>query len=90
MKQAKVLKETEIKRLIKVCELTRYKERNRLIVMFSFLCGLRAVEIANLRVSNVISDTNEALDFSFTAANTNLIYVTAVVDTSWTGATALS
>lgn len=62
MKQAKVLKETEIKRLIKVCELTRYKERNRLIVMFSFLCGLRAVEIANLRVSNVISDTNEALD----------------------------
>jgi len=35
-------------------------------------------------------DTNEALDFSFTSANANTIYVTAVVDTSWTGATALN
>jgi hypothetical protein len=35
-------------------------------------------------------DTNEALDFSFTSANANTIYVTAVVDTSWTGATTLS
>ena len=62
MKQAKVLNEIEIRKLIKVCELTRYAERNRLIVMLSFLSGMRAVEIANLRVSNVISDTNEVLD----------------------------
>ena len=37
MKQAKVLNEAEIRHLLKVCELTRYAERNRLIVMFSFL-----------------------------------------------------
>ena len=66
MKQAKVVKETEIKRLIKVCELTRYKERNRLIVMFSFfMWSYEQLEIANLRVSNVISDTNEALDLNY-------------------------
>ena len=62
MKQAKVLNETEIKRLIKVCELTKYAERNRLIINLSFLSGMRACEIANLRINNVLSDTNEVLD----------------------------
>jgi len=62
MKQAKVLNEAEIRRLLKVCELTRYAERNRLIVMLSFLSGMRACEIANLRVSNVVSEQNEVLD----------------------------
>lgn len=62
MKQAKVLNEIEIRKLLKVCELTRYAERNRLMVMLSFLSGMRAVEIANLRISNVISEQNEVLD----------------------------
>jgi len=62
MKQAKVLNDLEIRRLLKVCELTRQAERNRLIVMFGLLSGLRAVELANLRISNVISEQNEVLD----------------------------
>ena len=62
MKQAKVLSETEIKKLMKVCELTRYAERNRLIVSLSVLSGMRACEIANLRINNVLSDTNVVLD----------------------------
>ena len=62
MKQAKVLNETEIKKLMKVCELTRYAERNRLIVSLSVLSGMRACEIANLRINNVLSDTNAVLD----------------------------
>lgn len=62
MKQARVLKDIEIRKLFKVCELTRHKERNRLIVAFSFFCGLRAIEIANLRVRNVLSPTNDILD----------------------------
>ena len=62
MKQAKVLNETEIKKLMKVCELTRYAERNKLIVSLSVLSGMRACEIANLRINNVLSDTNEVLD----------------------------
>ena len=62
MKQAKVLNETEIKKLMKVCEITRYAERNRLIVSLSMLSGMRACEIANLRINNVLSDTNAVLD----------------------------
>jgi len=61
-KQAKVLNEHEFRKLLKVCELTRYKERNRMIVMLSFMLGLRAVEIAKLRVSNVVSENGEILD----------------------------
>lgn len=61
-KQAKVLNEQEFKKLLKVCEITRYKERNRMIVMLSFMLGLRAVEIAKLRVSNVVSENGEILD----------------------------
>jgi len=61
-KQAKVLNEQEFKKLLKVCELTRYKERNRMIVMLSFMLGLRAVEIAKLRVSNVVSENGAILD----------------------------
>ena len=60
MKQAKVLNETEMK-LMKVCELTRYAERNKLIVSLS-VHGMRACEIANLRINNVLRDTNEVLD----------------------------
>ena len=62
MKQAKVLNETEIKKLMKVRELTRYAERNRLIVSLSVLSGMRACEIAKLRINNVLSDTNAVLD----------------------------
>jgi integrase/recombinase XerD len=61
-KQAKVLTEHEFRKLLKVCELTRYKERNRMIVMLSFMLGLRAVEIAKLCVSNVVSENGEILD----------------------------
>ena len=61
-KQAKVLNEHEFRKLLKVCELTRYKERNRMIVMLSFMLGLRAVEIAKLCVSNVVSVNGEILN----------------------------
>ena len=45
-KQAKVLNEKEVSKLFKVCDLTSYPERNKLIVAFSFYGGLRAIEIA--------------------------------------------
>ena len=53
MKQAKVLSDKELNKLFKVCELTSYPSRNRLIVAFSFFAGLRAIEIANLKISDV-------------------------------------
>ena len=61
-KQAKVLNEKEISKLFKVCELTNYPVRNKLIVAFSFYGGLRAIEIANLNVSDILSPTNEVND----------------------------
>ena len=61
-KQAKVLNEKEISKLFKVCELTNFPVRNKLIVAFSFYGGLRAIEIANLNVSDILSPTNEVND----------------------------
>ena len=62
MKQAKVLTKEEIKKVLKVCQLTKHEDRNRFIVHLSFLSGMRAIEIANLRVSNVVNAENEVLD----------------------------
>ena len=62
MKQAKVLNDKELNKLFKVCELTTYPCRNRLIVAFSFFAGLRAIEIASLKVGDVLSDDNTAND----------------------------
>ena len=61
-KQAKVLNEKEISKLFKVCDLTNYPVRNKLIVAFSFYGGLRAIEIANLNVSDILSPTNTVND----------------------------
>jgi integrase/recombinase XerD len=55
MKQAKVLTQPEIKRLLRVVSTTKHAARNRLIVMLSYLAGLRACEIAALKVGDVIN-----------------------------------
>ena len=44
MKQAKVLTKEEIRKVVKVCELTKHTNRNKLIVHLSFLSGMRAVD----------------------------------------------
>jgi|TARA_B110000908_G_scaffold118599_1_gene138979 integrase/recombinase XerD len=62
MKQAKVLTKEEIRKVLKVCQLTKHEDRNRFIVLLSFWSGMRAIEIANLRVNNVVSADNEVLD----------------------------
>lgn len=62
MKQAKVLNQEELKRLLKIVKLTRYQERNRLVVLLSFLAGLRAKEIAALKIKDVISEAGEVKD----------------------------
>lgn len=54
MKQAKVLTDAEMKRLLAVIANDRHSERNRLAVMLSHLAGLRVGEIASLSVSNVV------------------------------------
>ncbi len=51
MKQAKVLTEAEMKRLLAVIANDKHSERNRLAVMLSHLAGLRVGEIAALRIN---------------------------------------
>jgi integrase/recombinase XerD len=60
MKQARVLNDKELKMLINSTKLTKYENRNKLIVMLSYCAGLRACEIANLRIGDVIGSDGEA------------------------------
>lgn len=55
MKQAKVLNQSELKRLLRVTSTTKHAQRNRVVVLLSYLAGLRACEIASLRISDVMS-----------------------------------
>jgi integrase/recombinase XerD len=56
MKQARVLTPIELKRLLKVVSTTKHAARNRVVVMLSYLAGLRACEIAALKVGDVITE----------------------------------
>lgn len=62
MKQAKVLNQEELKRLLKIVKFTRHRERNRLVVLLSFLAGLRSCEIASLKIRDVITESGEVKD----------------------------
>lgn len=62
MKQAKVLDQSQLRKLLKIVRITRHKERNRLIVLLSFLAGLRAKEIAALKIKDVITEAGEVKD----------------------------
>ncbi|WP_170517401.1 tyrosine-type recombinase/integrase [Ruegeria atlantica] len=53
MKQAKLLTQAEQKRVYAVIDAHRYSIRNRTIFAFSFFAGLRACEIAALKVRDV-------------------------------------
>jgi integrase/recombinase XerD len=55
MKQARVITPTELKRLLRLVSTTKHAKRNRLMVMLSYMAGLRACEIATLKVSDVIN-----------------------------------
>src|SRR3954452_24144675 len=47
-KQAKILSDTQINDLLTYASLTRWPDRDRLVVLLSIKAGLRAAEIANL------------------------------------------
>jgi integrase/recombinase XerD len=53
MKQAKLLNSAEFKRLTAVIDSKRHSVRNHAVVALSFYAGLRACEIAGLRVGDV-------------------------------------
>ena len=62
MKQAKLLTEPEFKRLTTIVNSLRYPTRNHTIIALSFYAGLRACEIAALRVGDVFDDFGRVKD----------------------------
>lgn len=62
MKQAKVLSEQELKRVLAVVAGSRHAARNRLAILLSHLAGLRVGEIAALLVGDVIDQEGRARD----------------------------
>ncbi len=62
MKQAKVLTDMEMKRLLAVTANGRHAERNRFAVLLSHLAGLRVGEIAALTVGDVVDREGKVRD----------------------------
>lgn len=62
MKQAKLLTQTERKRLAAIINSCRHATRNHTAVALSFYAGLRACEIAALRISDVFDTTGAVRD----------------------------
>ncbi|WP_299691272.1 site-specific integrase [uncultured Tateyamaria sp.] len=68
MKQAKLLTDVERKRVSAVINAHRYPIRNHAIFALSFYAGLRACEIAGLRVGDVFEDNGKVRDTIYLAA----------------------
>lgn len=62
MKQAKVINETEMKRLLAVIDAGKHSERNRCAVMLSYNAGMRVGEIASLKFGDVFDADGNARD----------------------------
>lgn len=68
MKQAKLLTQAEQKRIAAVINAHRYSARNHAIFAVSFFAGLRACEIAGLKVGDVFDMNGEVRDTVYLAA----------------------
>ena len=68
MKQAKLLTEAEFKRLSAVVDSLRHSTRNHTAVALSFYAGLRACEIAALRVRDVFDSNGAVRDTIYLSA----------------------
>lgn len=59
MAQASVLSDSDIRRVFRMIETTRYAERNRLAFMLSIYAGMRVGEIAALRMGDIANQYGE-------------------------------
>ena len=69
MKKAKLLTDAEFKRLTAVINSLRYPTRNNTIVALSFYAGLRACEIAALKVGDVFDPDGNVKDTIYLSAS---------------------
>ena len=68
MKQAKLITQTEFKRLSAVIDSLRHSTRNQTAVALSFYAGLRACEISALRVRDVFDHNGTVKDTVYLSA----------------------
>ena len=68
MKQAKLLTDAEFRRLRAVVDSLRYSTRNHTAVALSFYAGLRACEIAALRIGDVFGEDGAVRDTVYLSA----------------------
>jgi len=62
MRQAQTLSEAQLRRVIQYCRSRRHQARDETIVLFSFYAGLRAKEIAALKLGDVFDDRGAVRD----------------------------
>lgn len=62
MKQAQTLTDKDIKRVLNYCKARKHSERDSAIVLFSLYAGLRAKELAALKVSDVYDEAGQVRD----------------------------
>lgn len=61
-RQARALYPRELKRALKVCDVTQEPERNRLILLLSHACCLRVSELAQLKIKDVMFKSGKLRD----------------------------
>ena len=54
MPQAKTLKDSELRKVLNVCQIGRNSHRNRIMLLISFWSGMRVGEIASLKIDDVL------------------------------------
>jgi integrase/recombinase XerD len=59
MKQAKTLNEKELRLVLASCSQRRHAQRDRMIILLSHWAGLRAKEIASIKISNILGPDNK-------------------------------
>ena len=69
MKQAKVLSDKELKRVLVVAGSMRYGQRNKLVLHLSHYCGLRVAEISHLKVSDAFNSDGSVRDRMYIKAS---------------------
>ena len=62
MRQAQTLNEAQFRRVLHYCRSRRHPVRDTTIFMVSFYAGLRACEIASLRVGDVFDEAGGVKD----------------------------
>lgn len=69
MRQAQTLNEAQLRRVLHYCRTRRHPARDEAIIMVSFYAGLRAKEIAALKVSDVFDDDGQVREAFLLARN---------------------